>query len=372
MIDDLTKVNPDIFDTKNTLVNFSSSILSYFGAKPFHSSIKEVDEVLKGHKKVAVFLFDGASEYNLSLFPRTTRFITSHKLKTIFSVNPATTVACTTAFLSGKFPIENAYLGWSLNFPSIGPVDAFSGEGSYDEVKHGSSFMSKYAPYRNIASILQEVGVKAATRFFYPIEEDGPKSYKEADQKYSAFFKEGGQFLYGYFPNPDKTIHHRGVKSFSTWRRMAEIVSFLKRFTKHNPDVLVFAFADHGLIDVKNIDLSDYPEIEETLAYPISIDARIRTFFVKEGQKERFVELFNKYLGNDFYLFSKEEILSVPYFGEGEKSEQALSFLGDYFAVAKGNAILKQSLGKPLDHFKAHHSGITIEEKNILLSVYNN
>jgi predicted AlkP superfamily pyrophosphatase or phosphodiesterase len=37
-----------------------------------------------------------------------------HKLMTIHSVNPATTVACTSALLTGKNPIENGWLGWSL------------------------------------------------------------------------------------------------------------------------------------------------------------------------------------------------------------------------------------------------------------------
>ncbi len=371
MIDELRKINPEVFDDSNTLVNFSSSILKHFGLSPSHPSIKEIDDVLKGHKKVAAFLFDGASEYNLSLFPATTKFILNHKLKTIHSVNPATTVACTTAFLSGKFPIETGYLGWSVNFPSIGPVDAFSGEGSYDESRHDELALGRYAPYENIASLLVEKGVKAEARFFYPINEDGPRNYGMALRSYSSFFKDGGEFLYGYFPNPDQTIHHHGTKSLRTWWQFKEMASFLKRFVKKNPDVLVFAFADHGLVDVKCRDLSDYPNIESCLLYPISIDARIRAFYLKEGQKERFISLFNEYLSADFFLFSKEEMLSSSYFGEGEKSELALSFLGDYFAIAKKDCTLIESMGKKSKPLLAHHSGILKEEKDILLSVYN-
>ncbi len=371
MIDELKNINAEVFDTSDTLVNFSSSILKHFGVKPFHSSIPMVDEALKGHKKVAVFLFDGASEYNLSLYSRTTKFIFEHKLKTIHSVNPATTVASTTAFLSGKFPLETGYLGWSLNFPSIGPIDAFSGIGSYDRIEHGEELLQRYAPYENIASLLSKAGVKAELHFLYPVEKEGPKDFKTALKSYSSFFKEGGEFMYGYFPDPDKTIHHHGVKSPWTWWRMREIVAFLRKFTKQNKDVLVFAFADHGLIDVRHRYLDECEEISSCLLYPISIDARIRTFFVKESEKKRFEKLFATHFASDFFLYSKEEILSRPYFGEGEAKEAALSFLGDYFALAKGNCVLEQNREKGKRPLKAHHSGISVEEKNILLSVYN-
>ncbi len=373
MNDSLLQINKDILDSSNTLTNFANSILAHFGVKPFHSTIREVDEAIKGHKKIAVFLFDGASEYNLSLYPNTTRFIRSHKLKTIHSVNPATTVACTTAFLSARFPIETGWLGWSLNFPSFGPVDAFTGKGSYDKKQHDPDLMKKTAPYESIISLLQKNGVHAKASFEYPVEnEEGPKTHREAVKQYTSFFKEGGEFLYGYFKNPDKTLHDHGEKSWHAWWEYKKIVWFLKRFTKNNPDVIVFSFADHGLINVRYDDLSDYPDLESCLSYPISLDARIPTFFVKKGMEEQFEKAFEKHLSKDFLLLKKEEALANHYFGEGKESKASLSFLGDYIGVAKNNTVLKEYFGKKDEHpLKAHHSGASAEEKNILLAVYN-
>jgi len=367
-------IDKEILDTKNTLTNFSNSILKHYGVSHFHSTIKEVDVALKGHKKVAVFLFDGASEYNLSLYPKTNRFLLSHKLKTIHSVNPATTVACTTAFLSARFPIETGWLGWSLNFPSFGPVDAFSGKSSYgDKGVNDPLIMKRSAPYTNIIELLQKAGVNAKASNEYPVENlNGPRNYKAAIKQYSSFFSHGGEFLYGYFKNPDKTIHEYGTKSFHTWWQFRKIASFLKRFTKKNPDVLVFSFADHGLIDVITKDLSDYPDIESTLSYPISLDARIPTFFVKKGEESAFETAFQKHLGDDFLLVEKDDIIKMKFFGEGDPAKISLDFIGDYVGISKTNTVLKEYFGNKDKHpLIGHHSGASKEEREILLGVYN-
>ena len=374
MKESLLNIEKNLLNRDNTLVNFSSSILKHFGVDPFHSTIKEVDEALKGHKKVAVFLFDGASEYNLRLYPRTNRFILAHKLKTIYSVNPATTVACTTAFLSAKFPIETGWLGWSLNFPTLGPIDVFTGKSSYSDKRYNPSPINEFAPYTNIGKILTSHGVNAKIAFEYPVENlDGPKNYREALRKYGDFFqKENGEFLYGYFKNPDHTIHGAGVKSFKTHWQFSKIAWFVKRFVKRNPDVIVFTFADHGLIDVTYDDVSAHKDLEDCLSAPISLDCRIPTFFVKEGRKEEFVTLFNRYFGNDYLLVSKEDAISLNYFGEGVPSKASLTFLGDYIGVAKGKVAMKEYFGKIDPHpCLAHHSGASKEEREVLLAVYN-
>lgn len=376
MNEELKKLDPNLCDTSNTLTNFSNSILAHFGVKPFHSTIKEVDEALLGHKKVAVFLFDGASEYNLKIYPRTNKFLLDHKLKTIYSVNPATTVACTTAFLSAKFPIETGWLGWSLDFHAINLpiIDTFTGKESYGRIRHEPSPMLSYSPYKNIATLLSEHGVKAKQMYQYPVEDKkGPKNHKEALKMYSSFFKEeGGEFLYGYFSEPDHTLHNHGVKSVRTYLQYKKMNKFLKKFVKANPDVLVFAFADHGLINIDHYDdISDFRDIESTLARPVSIDTRIPTFFVKEGKKEEFVAAFNRHFGSDFLLVSKEDILESKYFGDGEPSKEALSFLGDYLGISLRNVGMKEYYGQKETPLKAHHSGASKEEREVLLSVYN-
>ena len=45
--------------SKYDLVNFSNSFLKHYDVPTFHDSIPELDEILKGHKKIVLLLFDG-------------------------------------------------------------------------------------------------------------------------------------------------------------------------------------------------------------------------------------------------------------------------------------------------------------------------
>ena len=91
---------------ENSLVNLSNSILKHFGVTPFHDSIPEIDTILKGHDKVVVVLFDGMGQNITRLHLKEDSFIRSHYVHTINSTFPPTTAAATTAFLTGKYPID--------------------------------------------------------------------------------------------------------------------------------------------------------------------------------------------------------------------------------------------------------------------------
>jgi hypothetical protein len=65
-------------------------------------------------------------ELVLADHPKRYPYLISHKIATIYSMNPATTVAATNAFLSGRYPIETGWIGWSEYFSDLGKaVDVF-------------------------------------------------------------------------------------------------------------------------------------------------------------------------------------------------------------------------------------------------------
>jgi hypothetical protein len=369
------QLDPTLFDKKTTLVNFASSLLQHYGVTPFHSTIPEVDQALEGHKKVVVFLFDGASEYNLNLYPHQTAFMRDHKLVTIHSVNPATTVACTSSFLSGKFPIETGYLGWSLYFKEKGlSIDVFPNRETVSEKKlEGPNLMETTCPYDNLAKLMSAKGVKAACQFMAPLYDGtGPKNLKEVGSKAGAFFDQGGEFLYSYWGCPDSLLHKYGVKSWHIRHNLRSINKTVKKFCQKHPDVLVFTMADHGLIDVQYRDLAAFPEIEECLLRPYSIEGRTPTFWVKGDKHQQFEQAFAKAFGDKFYLMSREEVLEKGYFGEGTPNSHSLDFIGDYLAVALDKDILcDSSVKSPVKVHKGHHAGGTKEEREVLLGCYN-
>ena len=103
-------------NNQNTLVNLSNSILNHFGTNPFHDTIPEIDALLKGHKKVVAVLFDGMGQNITRLHLKENSYIRSNYVTTINSTFPPTTAAATTAFLTGKYPVETGWLGWTEYF----------------------------------------------------------------------------------------------------------------------------------------------------------------------------------------------------------------------------------------------------------------
>lgn len=368
-------LDPSFYDSKTTLVNFSSSLLSHFGVSPFHSTIPAVDELLKNHKKVAVFLFDGAGEWVLKRWPHQDKFIREHQLLTIHSVNPATTVACTTSFLTGRNPIETGWLGWSLQFDSLGfPVDVFPNRNSLTGEKiQGGNIMDETCPVEKLDSLIGKAGHKAKLLFEAPIGDGkGPTTLKEFVSMSSDYFqKENGEFLYSYWKKPDETIHEYGVGSFHVKHDLRTIDKAVRAFVKKNPDVLLFTLADHGLIDVRYRDLAAFPEIENCLRKPLSIEGRTPTFFIKPGMEKRFEDGFRKTFPN-FFLMTREEVLKKHYFGEGEINPHALEFIGDYVAVNLTDEVLVDSLtSHGFTIHLGHHAGGRKEEREVLLAAYN-
>lgn len=368
-----------LYEREDSLVGFSNSILKAYGAKTFHPSSKAIDEVLKGHRKICVFLFDGAGYHNLRLFPETNKFVLDHYFHKIYSTNPATTVAATNAFLTAKWPMETGWLGWSEYFEELGyPLNVFPdskswGEGKEDHFKDGSHYMDHVCPLTKIDTYLKEVGVNAKLSYNAPIEKGSYKSFRQQGRKASKFFKNGGEFLYSYINEPDHTMHGYGVSHKKVEKHFKKINKMLEKFVKKNPDVLVITMADHGLLDIHYVDIGDKPEITECLSKKsFCIEGRNAAFWVKEDKRKDFEEAFKKDFPN-FRLFTKEEVISQGYFGEGEPNKRFESFLGDYQALAVGSDILYDSRIDPEtpSKMKGHHAGGVDQEREISLSVYN-
>jgi len=369
-------LNDTFFNRDHNLVNFSNSLLKHFGVESFHPTLPAADRALMGHRKVAVFLFDGMGELNLRRHPQSFHYIIEHRIDTIFSTNPATTVAATDAFLAGRYPIETGWIGWSEYFADLGrAVDVFPNKDSVTGEKiEGPNIMDGHCPYPTIGELMERKGVKAKVSYESPIKGGaGPKSLSQFLAQASSFFqKESGEFLYSYWTKPDKYLHAYGTESFFVHLYIKAIVRTIKRFVKANPDVLLFVIADHGLINVRYEDVAQYPDLEETLDGPIVLEPRTPSFFVKKGKESAFEKAFGEHFGTRAALMTKSEALEKGYFGEGQPHPLASSFFGDYVAVMLDETCLYDSLRKSNVHMhKGHHAGGTDGERLILLSAYN-
>lgn len=356
------------------LTNLANSIIAHFGVKPFHKTIPEIDKLLKGRKKVAVFLFDGMGEYILCHHQQAGRLFLENEYLIIDSTNPATTVAATTSFLTAKSPIETGWLGWAL--PVLGieePIEVFPGTSFLTGEKLGRGIMEREFPVTYIDELINNAGHKAKILYQYGVggRTDGPADYLDAPPMAKKYFEEGGEFLYVYFNTPDGLIHHNGVDAQIVDDRIALAAKTVETFARENPDVLTLCIADHGLLDVKYFDLKDYPEFKECLRAPMCLEARTTNFYVKKEKEQEFLDLMKSKFPQ-FRVISRDFAISSHYFGEGETTEKIKNLLGDYIALAQDNTcFIDTSCISTQCCMAAHHAGPLKEEKRILVSAFN-
>ena len=99
-------------------------------------------------------------------------------------------------------------------------------------------------------------------------------------------------------------------------------------------DSLVILIADHGQVDVEEIDILADTELMNCLVRKPSIEPRACNFFVKKEKKEEFLSLFlNKY-SDKFLLYSKEQLYNEELLGTGRKHPLLDDFLGDFLAIS--------------------------------------
>lgn len=362
---------------RHNLVNFSNSFLTHFGVRPFHETIEEVDDVLKGHQKVAVILFDGMGQNIIKKHLRPNSFIRKHYLYTINSTFPPTTASATTAFLTGLYPIETGWLAWTQYFDEYKRNIVLFKNEDYNtgERLPYLNIIKDHLPYKTILEIIKEnrrdVDVFDIKK--YPISVDGPRTLKDLEKIVNKTLKTTDKCLaYFYYDSPDFEMHELGINHPLVNQKVKEINRTISLIVKKNKDTLFFVFSDHGLIDVEYLDMCEHDDLYQLLNRPISFEKRTPTFFVKEGKKEQFEILFRKYYGEHFTLFSKDEVLKLELFGGGNISPKAIDFIGDYLATSNDEYSLYASKEmSQIDFLKGHHAGNTIEELLIDISAYN-
>lgn len=325
-------------DYNNCSVNFSNSILKKMGAKQFHESMPIVDKYLeKDYKNIVILLLDAMGKSIIEKNLDKDGFFASHLVTTFSAVFPPTTVAATTSIDSGLMPSEHAWLGWDCYYPQVDKnvTVFFNVEQGTRRPAADYNVPQTYCPYRNLGTVIKEQGGESyySTPFMPPYPDTFDKVLVHVRELCD---KPGRKHIYAYCSEPDHTMHETGCYSEKSRNVLRELERKVKALTDGLEDTIVFITADHGHIDSKNVALEDFPELEECLVRPPSIEPRALNLFVKEDRKAGFKELFRRLFGDEFLVFTKEEVLEKQLFGPGREHENFRSMLGDFLAVAVG------------------------------------
>lgn len=382
-------------DYKNSILNLTNSILKNYGLKNKHDTLEAADQSLnKNFDNVVLLIFDGMGSYNLRKILPDNSFLVSHIKKDILSVFPPTTTAATTTLTTGLAPSEHGWLGWSLHFDEINDnINIYLNTNDKDVEYTEYNVAQKYIPYENIIDKLNKTGDVNA-HFVSPFVEPYVESFDELFERIKnicnnsetsrnlsnlqndnpqtsieeSFHLNNKNFIYGYWYEPDSSMHEKGIDSIEVREWINKINNSVEKLSKELNNTLIFITADHGHINIKPKCILDYPSIMNTLKWMPSIEPRAISFFIKDGMLKEFETEFLKYFSNEYILLNHNQVLEIKLFGDGDMHDKVESFIGDYVALAKTDVTLFNSYNH-CEHFKGAHAGITEEEMTVPLII---
>ena len=358
-------------DYKNSILGIPNSILAYFGAKPHHDTLPILDKRLeKGFKNVVLWVLDGMGMDALNAHVPD-GFLQGNCVTQLSSVYPCTTTSALTTYETGLTPIEHGWLGWSMYFRDIGKsVDLFSGHKSgTDRPATDRNIVWDTVGFRNLFEQIRDVDASVECCRVSPYGEYRTDTNEAICVHLEALCKKDGRrYIYAYHFQPDKDMHNSGCYSE---RVKADITLFEKQIEQLSAklqDTLLIVTADHGLTDIMDLVVEDFPEIGECLAAVPTREPRSLSFFVKPEFKAVFPGRWNRRFKNDFVLITGEKAFESGLFGKGIPHRRARDFLGDYVALAVGDkAVWYRNEKGESSGFKAAHAGLCPGEMTVPL-----
>lgn len=349
---------------KNSIVNVSATIANFLGATNNLPKIRLIEKYLKRNYKNIVYLcLDGLGIYPITQNLRKSSFLYKNIKKKITSVFPSTTTNATSSLQSALYPSQHGMFGWSLYFEKLNRcVELYMGKDYYTGEKVDMSEINKildFTPYVNLAKSDYKINtvfppyIKSSVNNYY---------YKKNDEMFEKInqicSEDGKQFIYAYNGEPDHTMHDYGVTSSEAKNIINYLNDKVQQLMENNKDTLLIITPDHGQTDIKEyIELYDDQDLLKTLKVPMYLEARAVSFQVKDGQKEKFLNVMKKYK-KDLKIFKVSDLVNKNFFGP--KSDK-LYLLGDYIAVVKNDYKIVL-MDKDATRFKGHHTGLTKRE----------
>lgn len=370
-------------DYEHCILGTITSILKYYNVETKHKSSKKIDSLLneKEYKNVIFLILDGLGEQILnSISPE--GYLNKNKIDCVTSVYPSTTTAALTTYYSGRPPYETGWIAWSQYFKEYGrALDMFSHNESYMGEPLKKPLIDVYKTVVNYETIFNRIEKASPNVKAYEIEPEYAERRAVRSIKANNIDElimnikdlctiPDRKFIFAYSDNPDGLLHKYGttseeVKTFvkETENKIAQMVQ------EFDADTILIVSADHGHKDIeKSYTLIDYPEIQECLIMPASLESRILTFWVKEEMKEVFAQRFNKVFKDEFWLMTKDEFLNkYNFLGYGDKHYKIDDFIGNYVALSVSGSMIRLETflaeGKPVK--KSTHCGLTIDEMEV-------
>ena len=363
-------------DFDNSILALSNSLLRHYGVETEYKSLPILDkELAVGYQNVVFLILDCFGKNILEYHLNKNDFLYRHRVADISTIFPPTTAAATITFHSGLPPIASGWIGWMNYFKQYNRVienfrnvDFYTGEEL--TTPHPAETILQYKSiYEKITEQNPEVEYH---QVFPAFVEGGAETFEELCRgiENAVNSSDKRKIISAYWTEPDHTMHYSGIHSAEAAALIRDINNRLEKMCADLHDTLVIISADHGAIDVDDILMNEHQDLLDTFRLPPTIESRAISFWIKEGCNDEFIRLFNKYYGEEFVIFTKEEFLQSHILGYGKQHPLIDDMLGEYVAIAVGALSINYDSGKrERKLFKATHAGYTKEEMTVPLIV---
>ena len=364
------------FDYDNSIVSLSNSILKYYNVQTKHPSLNVLDKILeKKYQNVIFMILDGMGVKILEKNLPQSSFLRLHIVSEIYSVFPSTTAAATTSFHSGLTPFESGWIGWMCYYPQLNKIiENFNNVSFYTR-----DALTTPAPaetlikYKTIYDqILEQNPDVEYEKIFPAFEKNGCETFDQMCERIKQTVNRNNhrKIISAYWTEPDHTTHQCGTTSGNVKEVLEHLDDCLQKLSSELKDAVLIISADHGLLDVDEICLNDYPLLCNMLRMPPCLEARFVTFYVKDKYKTEFKKVFDELFGNDFKLYTKEEFLKTGLLGKGVQHPCIETSIGDFVSISTSNKSLRYfSCEEMKKSLKADHAGLSEDEMIVPLIV---
>ena len=321
---------------------------------------KDMQDRAGRNRLVVVLDGMGVSVVNNNLAPD--GFFRAHMTDIAHAIIPATTVAATTAYRTGKMPYQTGFIGWTQYFSETDEVvEVFRNTNYYTGAPAKLTLPSYTLSCPTVVAQMRAAG-RPAFEIMPSFMPGGCATYYEWLSKIVATCnRETDAYIYAYWAQPDSLLHRVGTDDASVRTLLrgmeSDMRSALAR-VKNATDVMITA--DHGHRNAGYFMVDEYPDFMKCLAHPLSIESRCASLFVRPEYRGRFPEIFDRHFGAHFHLVEK-----VRFERDFLAADTPVRFVGDFVALATGDYGLAQKRAHKKEQHKSNHAGLTPDELQI-------
>lgn len=359
-----------------TTLSIATSVLKHFKVKTAHPACKYLKNINLQKKNLVLIVVD-AFGYNLYKKYYEKRF-NDNFLGKIYSLYPTATGTSYVSLATGLSVKEHAITGWKVWLKDVGLLvetlpfqNILRDKLDNDNLSQLFNFKSKY----------NDINIEKYCLDFCKHTGGFSKYNFESYNKYyfsdnNSFFKNLLQitkkpkqkFIFAYYPKIDELSHKFGPFSKDVKKDLDLFFKNLEFLLKMLKNTTIILTADHGQTPVKVITWKPADKIMNYLNVPPAGDSRFIYFYVDTIKRDSF-EKFMKRQYPNILLYSKEKLKHL--FGKGKEHKKFWERIGDYIGLVKPGYAYSYSTHNKKSDKKGSHSGLTRDELEVPLLIFD-